>query len=260
MAALALVAVPSPLGVADAAAAKKKPRVKLPTSKGKRWKLVRSSEFSDPGKTFKAWLTQRDDWIKGGIPYSNLEGPHYAASNVAVGNGALQLRLDRQTAAQANARYGMAFKYGYLESRVMVPKCSGCWPAFWLLPREGRWPPEIDVFEYANSAAMPWPYSGLHWPSSTPGRVEDNLSKVLSKAHSGDYTGRWQTYGMLWGPKRIYMYFNGRLGAKFTHRTGIPRQKMYPIFQLAVGAGFPIAAGSTMQVDYVRLWQQRRRG
>ena len=37
--------------------------------------------------------------------------------------------------------------YGLFEIRAKMPKGKGLWPAFWLLPVNRAWPPEIDVLE-----------------------------------------------------------------------------------------------------------------
>ncbi len=237
----------------------------LPGRDPARWNLRHASEFKSARSTFKTWLTMRDDWIKGDVPYSNLEGAPYRTRNASVAGGNLQLRVSHNplsrvhlTTASVNARGRVSFKYGYLEARILVPSCAGCWPAFWLLPHAKHWPPEIDVFEYFNTAAMPYPYSAVHWPAKNPKKKEHYSSKVLSPRHAGDYTGGWHTYGMLWDSKRVRIYMDGRPGATFTKRGTIPQKAMYPIIQLAVGRGHMPADGSTMLVDYLRLWQRRR--
>lgn len=59
--------------------------------------------------------------------------------------------------------------YGHFEILAKLPQANGLWPAFWLMPESGDWPPEIDVYEYifapfgntANGAA--YAQSTFHW-------------------------------------------------------------------------------------------------
>jgi beta-glucanase (GH16 family) len=63
-----------------------------------------------------------------------------------------------------------AFKYGYIEMRAKFPPGAGIWPAFWMLPADGTWPPEIDIVE-GQGQKPSIDYLSFHWRDK---RTEDN--------------------------------------------------------------------------------------
>ena len=70
---------------------------------------------------------------------------------------------------------------------------------------------------------------------------------------SGDFTG-WHTYAADWQPGVVTYYYDGTEVGQIT--TGITSSPMYLILNDAVGgAGGQVVTPSTMQVDYVRVWQ-----
>ena len=230
----------------------------------KHWKSVFNDGFGSPAKSEANWLTQRNDWIKQGIPYSNLEGAGYLPSNANFATGTLLLSTStraagghRQSTSSVNTHDKFWFKYGYLEARMLVPACSGCWPAFWMLPRADHWPPEIDIIEYFNTAEQVIPYSAVHYPSPEERKL-DYFSQRLMLSDRDNYVGTWHTYSVLWSRESVQFYIDGVPGPQFTDEAKIPHLAMYPILQLAVGRGFRPEPGSTMQVDYVRAWQLKR--
>jgi beta-glucanase (GH16 family) len=227
----------------------------------KHWKSIFDDGFGSPSKSESTWLTQRNDWIKKGIPYSNLEGAGYLPDNANFANGTLFLSTSRspaagfkQSTASVNTHDKFWFKYGYIESRMLVPACKGCWPAFWLLPRADHWPPEIDIIEYFDTSEQVIPYSAVHYPSPEARKL-DYFSERLRLSDHDNYVDTWHTYGVLWTRKSVQFYIDGFPGPQYNIESKIPHLAMYPILQLAIGRGFRPETGSTMQVDYVRAWQ-----
>lgn len=227
-------------------------------------------------------------------PFNNAEGAAYGPDNVTVGGGTLNLKLldtpaphpsatgyDRST-GMVNSKNNFSFKYGYVETRAWVPECEGCWPTFWILPAaDGVWPPEIDIFEFINVVGYrkKIPHSVFHWKSDGVGetdtqgfeyQIRPNAANPLDKAQEwfvtrpagwdGNFMGQWHTYGMLWTPEYVEIYFDGKLGARVTGAAKLPQEPMYLIYQMAiekyfVGEPSP-AAGSTMKVDYLRVFSR----
>lgn len=130
--------------------------------------------------------------------------------------------------------------YGYFEITATLPEIRGAWPAFWLLPADGSWPPELDIFEYL-------------------GRNSDTLSSAV---HSGVSNGQmsWQgvddlaagahTFGAKWTPYGIDIYIDDKPTAQYATPDDMSGP-MYMLANLAMGGHWPGSpdAGATAQVN-----------
>ena len=140
--------------------------------------------------------------------------------------------------------------YGYFEIRADMPEKQGVWPAFWLLPADGSWPPELDVIEMVGQD-----------PSKLILTAHSNQTgshTVISSNAFTSNTAGFHTYGVLWTPQALVWYFDdAEVG-----RAATPADMhgpMYMLVDLAVGgiAGTPadgLATPAEMQIDYVRAY------
>lgn len=171
---------------------------------------------------------------------------------------AVPLRLPCDYLSGALVTYPFGQLYGFFEIRARLPSGRGLWPAFWLLPCDLSWPPEIDVMEVLG-----------HDPSTVYTTVHTKQvghNQHFGKAHRGDDLSLdFNNFGVDWGPEQITFYLNRR--AVFAYPTpGDLHKPCYLLLNLAVGAigswpgppdqttRFPAA----MAVTYVRAWQRRR--
>ena len=144
-------------------------------------------------------------------------------------------------------------QYGYFEMRAELPAGQGFWPAFWLVPEDRSWPPEIDIFEMLgkepfvirNSVASEyWGYT----------LAEGEYSLVP------DTSQGFHTYGMLWSPQTIAFLVDGR--TLFSVPTPADmHKKMSIIANLAVGGNWGGETDATtpeqgeMAIDYIRAYR-----
>lgn len=121
--------------------------------------------------------------------------------------------------------------YGYFEMRAKTPSGKGLWPAFWLLPPDGKWPPEIDVMEVLGHDPAKL-YVSAH-------TAESGQHKGITKALKvPDTSAGFHTYGVLWTRQDLTWFFDGCRVA------GLPTPAdlhgpMYMLINLAVGGTWP---------------------
>ncbi len=170
------------------------------------------------------------------------------------------VRVSRQTARRMwgyryasgliATRESFSQTYGYFEMRARLPKGRGLWPAFWLLPESGDWPPEIDVLEHLGR--------------------EPTIINVGLKTGAGDdggvlrvevptATSAFHSYGVLWRREDVAWYIDG----VEVRRMPTPEDMhspMYMLVNLAIGGAWAGAPDrntifpAIMEVDYVRAY------
>jgi beta-glucanase (GH16 family) len=227
------------------------------------WKLAFSTDF--PGTTLDT-----STWAKcypwtpsppGCTNFGNAdEREWYLPSQVHVENGKLALAAKRTPTEGADengnpqaytCRSGMVttfdsfnFKYGAVQVTARLPFGQGLWPAIWLIPADGSWPPEIDVVEHWDTQLTS--SATLHY-----GKQNKQQRGIVSfpQADQG-----WHTYTLYWTQSRITIYYDGTLA--LTTTTNIPRQPMYLLLDLANENDTPGSCSGTMYVKSVNIWEQ----
>ncbi len=144
--------------------------------------------------------------------------------------------------------------YGYFEICAQVPSGPGLWPAFWLLPQSGNWPPEIDVMEVLGKDPTTY-YAGAHW-SGPDGSYQNQTAGITTGT---DLSQGFHTYGTMWTPDTITFYLDGREVCSMATPPGA-HEPMYLLAGLPVGGywgGDPDASTAfpaEFKIDSIKVW------
>ena len=241
-----------------------------PVGQSGNWKLKFRDEFSDTNldtsKWHKCfwWADQTCSIV------SNGELELYNPDDVYIQNGMLRMRAQKRDMVGWNGQTyhytsgmvmtggqkgstspGFTFTYGYAEARIRIPAGQGLWPAFWLLPADYTWPPEIDVMEILG-----------HEPSITHMTFHFSGGQQGYSWNGPDFSASWHVIGVDWEPGSIVWYVDGIERARYTNSSTVPSKPMYLLLNLAVGGTWPGSPDSNTpfpsyyDVDYIRVWQK----
>jgi beta-glucanase (GH16 family) len=246
------------------------------------WKLVWSDEFNGPEKSpvdSRKWTA-----AVGGNGWGNQELEYYTdrLDNAYQSGGSLVIKAIKEkytgadsvtrdyTSARLTTRKKFSAKYGRFEARIKVPYGQGLWPAFWMLGETidaVRWPMsgEIDIME--NIGREPGIVHGtIHGPgysgSNGPG-------SSYSLANHEPFADSFHVFAVEWEPNVIRFYCDGTLYKTRTPAdlpagtTWVYDHPFFILLNVAVGGSWPgnpdatTVWPQTMQVDYVRVYQQK---
>ncbi|HEY3779380.1 MAG TPA: glycoside hydrolase family 16 protein [Rhizomicrobium sp.] len=245
--------------------------------------------FDDEFNTLSLWNGTTGTWDsnywykpphgKGGSLNNNGEQEWYINSNYhktksvkpwKVSNGILTLTGNhaaknirplihnyKYTSGEINSWQSFSQEYGYFEIRCKLPRGQGTWPAFWLLPENGEWPPEIDILEVLGNDPTTLYTSAhyeLHGQEHNPG----------AQIKVPDTSKAFHTYGVDWEPGSLTWYFDGQQVYTLTTKKGWGFDTpMYIETNLALGGYWPGKVDKTtpfpsrMEVDYIRVYTSK---
>lgn len=128
------------------------------------------------------------------------------------------------------SRPSLTQKHGFFEIRARMPAGKALWPAFWLLPQDKSWPPEIDVFEVVGQKPEEIVQT-VHWKDA---QAPAGRRYSSCRTRVPDSTSAFHQYGVLWTAQRIVFYIDRQAVAHMRTPPGYDQQ-MYLLMNLAVG-------------------------
>ncbi|EIM78018.1 Licheninase [Nitritalea halalkaliphila LW7] len=259
---------------------KKSENVLEQRTSGTEWTLVWSDEFDGDEIDESKWTYDIGNW-----GWGNNELQYYTANrpeNARLLNGHLIIEARKEaagphpwTSARLTTRGKVAFKYGKIEFRAIVPKSRGNWAAGWTLGNtyvdEKDWPycGEIDILESVGYEIDPETGAGTaHATVHTPAYYFKIGNQIGAEKRVADMANEFQTYAVEWTPTSITMLVND---TPYYTYDKIADEREWPfhtpqdiILNLAIGGGWGGAKGldPNMEVeqfilDYVRVYEKR---
>ena len=207
--------------------------------------MLFDAEFAGNALDTNVWYTCYPQAKPGAGCTNNpgLELEWYEPHNVTVGGGMARLTALIQsvkpkhpytsgmisTGGTPKSKATFAFQYGYIESRIKLPRGAGMWPAFWVIPANRTWPPEIDIMEWQGVAPrndlVHVHYGNWRHPKSWGTAVDTGV----------DLWNGFHVYAVDWEPSYVTWYFDGKPVLKYTDTANLPHLPMYVILNLAIG-------------------------
>ncbi len=226
--------------------------------------LIWSEEFDTPGAPDPAkW-----GYDLGAGGWGNNELQYYTnrPDNAVVSGGTLKIIAKTETfsgspytSARLLSKDKFSFKYGKLEARAKLPFGAGTWAAIWMLGSNINtvpWPGcgEIDIMEHVGNQQNKI-FGTLHHPGHSGGNG-DGSSVVIANAST-----EFHRYGVEWSASTIKISVDDFTFFTFPNSAGLPfNQNFFIILNIAMGGNFggavdPAFVSSTMEIDYIRVYQ-----
>ncbi len=226
--------------------------------------LIWSEEFNTPG----APDPSKWGYDLGAGGWGNNELQYYTnrPDNAVVSGGTLKIIAKAEnfsgspyTSARLLSKDKFSFKYGKLEARAKLPFGAGTWAAIWMLGSNINtvpWPGcgEIDIMEHVGNQQNKI-FGTLHYPGRSGGNA-DGSSVVIANAST-----EFHKYAVEWTASTIKISVDDFTYFTFSNSAAVPfNHNFFIILNIAMGGNFggavdPAFVSSTMEIDYIRVYQ-----
>jgi len=152
-------------------------------------------------------------------------------------------------------------QYGRFVMRAKLPKGKGLWPAFWLLPKDETWPPELDPLEFfgaPNSRGEGGP-TLMHWGWVAP-QGEQGAGTWFDAGV--DLTADFHVFAIEWEKDSTRFFLDDKKISELNTQKSF-NKPMYMLINLAVGGSWPenpdqnTKFPAVMEVDFVRAYRRK---
>ena len=245
---------------------------------GRGWQLVKDWDFARTVTdldTLHAEFFTRYIHDQGRLDFLNDEWQRYRdKDNHRFEDGALSLWArasvlppQRGLIASGMLRSRWAGQYGWFECRMQVPRGRGLWPAFWLHPQDGRWPPEIDVVEVVDDGrhGTRRSFHFVHGREAKTAPLRASRLDAWGAYQPGlDYADGFHDFAVLWTPEGVQHFVDGtrvvERRMRWLHDDGSDAGPAHVIVNLAVGGRWPGPPAperlpARLRVAHIRVWQ-----
>lgn len=137
--------------------------------------------------------------------------------------------------------------YGYFEMRAELPQGKGLWPAFWMLPQDDSWPPELDIVESIGDPSHV--YMTAHSKCGKSFGAEAQITPHI-----------FHTFAVSWDERDLIWYIDGGEAGRVPTPEDM-HKPMYLLANLAVGGTWPGAPDAStrfpakLMIDYIRAYR-----
>jgi hypothetical protein len=175
--------------------------------------------------------------LLGGSPFSIVNNQLVIQPRpiTATETAALNTSLAGRTwvsGAFVSAPYGQT--YGYFSfAAKLPPMMPGLWPAFWLLPTNAQWPPEIDILEALMISGKLTMTTSIHTTEAAWGAAGNQQTVTIPI--SFDPTTEFHEYGVLVEADYITIFYDRVAVRQVPTPTDIQNQPFYLLCDYGIG-------------------------